>query len=60
MFCDLKMFIINRCVHTRTLGGDDEKPARHGNKGPLLILSFFIVIDDGRTPKARIAEIDNF
>ena len=37
-------FNMNRCVHTRTLEGDDEKPSHHDNEGLLLILSFYFCI----------------
>ena len=38
MFEDL---MINRCVHTRALEGDGEKPSRHDNEGPFFLLSVY-------------------
>ena len=48
---------MNRSVHKRTLEGDGEKPSRHENEGALLV---FVLMYDGRKPKARIAEIMKF
>ena len=55
MFAD---FTINRFVHTRALEGDGEKPSRHANEGPLLILplSFSFMMDVSQragSPKSR-------
>ena len=43
---------MNRCIHTRTLEGDGEKPSRHENEAPLLIL--LCLFYDGCKRKARI------
>ena len=37
----VEYFTINTRVHKRTLEGDSEKPSRHGNEGPLLMLPFY-------------------
>ena len=46
---------INRCIHARTLEGDGEKPSRHENEGPLLVLSFLFVYDEPKW-KAKIED----
>ena len=53
--------IINRCIHNRTLEGDGEKPSRHENVDPLLILFFFLMLFyDGSTSDARITQTYKF
>ena len=39
-----QVFAIKRSVRKRTLEGDSEKPSRHNNEGPLLILFFLFDI----------------
>ena len=34
--------IISRCIHTRIVEGDGEKPSGHENEGPLCIRSFLL------------------